>query len=98
MNLTMSLEVVDARSHGVPILVPRSNESDKVFHSIALPGTPPPPSLPKGKENHGPGKTVLGLITALIVTTALAAVSAGLAGSYAKKRTQAVDECLGSMQ
>ncbi len=93
----MSLEV-DARSHGVPIPVPRSNEGDKVFHDFAVHRTALPSSLAKGEGNHGPGRTVLGLITALIVMTTLAAVSAGLAGSYAKKRTDAVNGCLRSMQ
>ncbi len=94
----MSLEV-DARSHGVPTHVSRSNEGEKLFHDIALlPGTRPPPSLAKGEGNHGLGKSVLGLITALIVMTTLAAVSAGLAGSYAKKRTEAVNGCLRNMK
>lgn len=91
----MSLEV-DARSHGVPIIIPRSNEADKVFHDRALPGMPPP--SPQEEHNNGLGKTVLCLITALMVVTTLAAVSAGLAGFYAKKRTPAVDECSRAMR
>ena len=92
----MSLEV-DGRPHGVPIAVPRHDEADKFFHDKMLPGLPPPP-LPPVKHNLGLRRIVLYMMTALIMMTTLAATSAGLAGSYAKERTKAVQECSKAMR
>lgn len=92
----MSLEV-DARSHGVPLTFHQSTDSNKVFHDKVISGMPPPSSS-RGKHNYGLGRSVLCLIIALLIMTTLAAVSAGLAGTYAKKRTEAVGDCSRAMK
>lgn len=87
----MSLEV-DGRQHGVPISVPQYCEDEKFVHHQTVPGLPSL-RVPNGRRNLRDFNIVPYMVVALIVMTASAAISAGLAGSFAQKRTKAVEEC-----
>ena len=88
----MSLEV-DGRGQNFPIPVPRADEADKFLHQVTL--TPQPfPSEPYAQDirYRRIAKLAPFLVIALVLMTGLAAVSAGLAGFYAKKRNS-IAEC-----